>query len=58
MPLRNGNECVNGDYTDYFPKDFKVSLIRTGRVTPDSCCLHFFSSHYENKANNSENCIH
>ena len=39
MPLRNERvyEVIN---KDYFPKDFKVSLIGTGMVTPDSCCLY------------------
>ena len=39
MPLRNERvyEVIN---KDYFPKDFKVSLIGTGMATPDSCCFH------------------
>ena len=35
MPLKNERLCqaIN---KDYFPKDFEVSLMGTGMVTPDS----------------------
>ena len=57
MPLRNERayEVIN---KDYFPNNFKVSLMDTGMVTPDSCCLHSCFFHYENKANDTKNCSH
>ena len=54
MPLKNERayEVIN---KDYFPKDCKVSLMSTGMVTQDGCCLHV-SSRYQNKANDTRNC--
>ena len=57
MPLKN--ELVHEVFKkDYFPKNFKSSLMSAGMVTPDSLCLHSCSFRCENKVNDAGNYSH